>query len=350
MFLNNRWYVAALSQELENRPLGRVILGEPVVLYRVSDGSAVALEDRCVHRQAPLSLGEVVNDALQCGYHGFQYDRAGRCVRVPGQTRIPPGACVRAYPVREKQGLVYIWPGDPAQADNLEPYDWPWVDKPGWRGLYAKFQARCDYRLLIDNLLDLTHLAFAHGTTIGTMAVAEQADTQYERDGDRVRITRWMLDIPPAPAHVKATGHAGNVDRWQIIEFTPPGFVWLKVGSARAGMGAGTGAPDGKMNGVLLDRHSLHAITPATEDTTNYFWTTAHDTAQVGPDQEGVLYQQSIQAFNEDLVILEGQQQRLDTAIPTVDVNGDAGQLQARRVMERLIAAEGSAGMAPLSA
>lgn len=348
MFLKNRWYVAALSQELENRPLGRIILGEPVVLYRVSDGSAAALEDRCVHRQAPLSLGVVVNDTLQCGYHGFQYDRAGQCVGVPGQSQIPPGACVRSYPVRERQGFVFVWPGDPALAEQNEPYDWSWVDQPGWRGLYAKFHARCDHRLLIDNLLDLTHLAFAHGTTIGNMAVAEQADTQYERDGDRVRITRWMLDIPPAPAHVKATGYAGNVDRWQIIEFTPPGFVWLKVGSAKAGTSAGTnaemGAPDGKMNGVLLDRHSLHAITPATEDTTNYFWSTAHDTAQVGPDQEQVLYEQSVKAFNEDLVILEGQQQHLNPGIPTVDVIGDSGQIQARRVMERLISAEGSPG------
>ena len=97
MFLVNRWYVAAQSDELGSRPLGRSVLGDPIVLYRDSSGTAVALEDRCVHRQAPLSLGEVVGDTLQCTYHGLCYDQTGMCVGVPGQNTVPPGARVRAY-------------------------------------------------------------------------------------------------------------------------------------------------------------------------------------------------------------------------------------------------------------
>ena len=95
MFLKNRWYVACLSEELTDRPLGRKILGEPVVLYRKADGTAAALEDRCCHRQAALSLGEIEGDNLRCGYHGLLFDGTGACIEVPSQKAIPPGAQVR---------------------------------------------------------------------------------------------------------------------------------------------------------------------------------------------------------------------------------------------------------------
>jgi phenylpropionate dioxygenase-like ring-hydroxylating dioxygenase large terminal subunit len=121
-----------------------------------------------------------------------------------------------------------------------------------------------------------------------------------------------------------------------VIEYTPPGYVWLQVGSAVAG----TGIRDGRRDGVILDRHSLHLVTPETATTTHYFWTTAHATAQVNRDQEAILYEQSVKAFNEDLTIIEGQQQRLDAGIPTVDINADAGAVAVRRLFDRLLAEE----------
>jgi vanillate O-demethylase monooxygenase subunit len=140
---------------------------------------------------------------------------------------------------------------------------------------------------------------------------------------------------------VRATNDTRNVDRWQVIEFTPPGYVWLAVGSAVSG----TGVREGRRDGVLLDRHSLHLITPETPATTHYFWVMTHDTAQVDRAQEGILYEQSLKAFGEDLAIIEGQQRRLDPARPTVDVNADAGVLQVRRVFERLLDREAAAGV-----
>jgi vanillate O-demethylase monooxygenase subunit len=148
-----------------------------------------------------------------------------------------------------------------------------------------------------------------------------------------------MLDIPPAPAHVLATNDSRNVDRWQKIEFTPPGYVWLAVGSAVAG----TGIREGRRDGVLLDRHSLHLITPETDRSAHYFWVMTHDAAQVDRSQESILYEQSLKAFNEDLAIIEGQQQRLDPGRPTIDVNADAGVLQVRRVFDRLLATQRAA-------
>ncbi len=333
MYVRNRWHVAALSEELTDRPLGRVMLDEPVVLYRLADGTPVALEDRCLHRQAPLSLGWVEGDNLRCCYHGLLFDRDGCCVEVPSQTRVPPNAGLRTYPVTERQGFVFIWMGDPDCAGDVEPYDFPWAEKEGWRHLHAQFHAKCNWQLLVDNLLDVTHIAYAHRTTIGAAGVAVGAQAKTERDGDRVVVSRWMFDIDPAPTHVAATGYNGKVDRWQRVEFAPPGFIWLKVGVAKAG----TGAEKGETDGILIDRHTLHIITPETDGTCHYFWTTAHEAAAVTAEQEQIIYDQSVKAFNEDLVILEGQQTRRDAGRPTIDINADAGAIQARQVLDRLM-------------
>ena len=101
MFLRNAWYVAALDDEVSDKPLARTLLNDAVVLFRDAQGRAAALEDRCRHRGAPLSLGEVTARGLQCGYHGMAFDGQGVCTHIPGQERIPPQARVRAYPVAE---------------------------------------------------------------------------------------------------------------------------------------------------------------------------------------------------------------------------------------------------------
>lgn len=335
-YLRNRWYVGALASDIGDRPFACRVMNEPIVLFRTTSGSVIALEDRCAHRQAALSLGEVIGDRLQCGYHGFEYDGTGACVRVPTQSRIPPSAAVRTYPVREYQGFIHIWMGDPALSDTCPPYDFPFAADPAWRVRYARFHGRFDHRLLIDNLMDITHLPYAHKTTIGAVGVAEDATAKTERDGEHVRITRFMENIAPAPAHAAVTGYTDNVDRWQIIEFTPPGFVWLQVGSARAGMGSRDAAPED----ILLDRHTLHVMMPETDETTLYFWAMANKTDALTADQEDGIYAASMQAFNEDLVIIEEQQDRWRPEQETIDVGADAGLLEVRRLMARLIADE----------
>src|SRR5882757_4446416 len=88
MFIRNAWYIAAWADELGQKPLARRICNDPVVLFRDRDGRPAALVDRCCHRSAPLSLGEVVSDGIQCGYHGLTFDGSGACVAIPGQSRI----------------------------------------------------------------------------------------------------------------------------------------------------------------------------------------------------------------------------------------------------------------------
>src|SRR4051812_33235300 len=113
-FLRNQWYVAATAREIGTIPLARLICCEPVVLYRGQSGKVAALEDRCPHRKAPLSKGEVVGDDIRCGYHGVQFDAAGACTNIPSQPTIPRGFCAKSYPVVERNALIFIWMGDPA--------------------------------------------------------------------------------------------------------------------------------------------------------------------------------------------------------------------------------------------
>ena len=117
MFLRNCWYAAAWSKDLTDKPLAKTFLGAKVALFRTTSGRPAALEDRCCHRAAPLSRGEIMGDNLACGYHGLQFASTGECVLVPGQEHVPNGAKVRSYPVHERWGVVWIWMGSMMLAD-----------------------------------------------------------------------------------------------------------------------------------------------------------------------------------------------------------------------------------------
>ena len=114
----DRWWVAALSSELTDKPIARTLLGHPVVLFRLPSGEVGALEDRCCHKSLPLSCGSLEARGLRCGYHGLLFDRGGACVEIPGQDRIPAKACVSSYPVQEQDAIVWIWIGADAHANR----------------------------------------------------------------------------------------------------------------------------------------------------------------------------------------------------------------------------------------
>src|ERR1700751_5736567 len=117
-FVRNCWYVAAWEDEISaDSVLERTLLGESIVFYRASDGRVVALENRCCHRGAPLHAGRREGDSLRCPYHGMLFNAEGQCTEIPGQDRVPPRACVRSYPVAERDEMIWIWMGEPAKAD-----------------------------------------------------------------------------------------------------------------------------------------------------------------------------------------------------------------------------------------
>jgi phenylpropionate dioxygenase-like ring-hydroxylating dioxygenase large terminal subunit len=346
MFLRNFWYVAASEQEIQQKPLGRTILGEPVVIFRTEDGKVAAFEDRCAHRRLPLSMGKVIGDVLQCHYHGLRFDRTGKCVRVPGQDIIPSGARVKTFPVVERYKWIWIWMGDPALADPDKITDFHWLDDPNWGAKASYLHVKAEWRLVVDNLLDLTHLAFVHETTIGNSALVDNAAVKVQRNGDNVVVTRWMIDTPPPPTFQRV-GLKGSVDRWQIIDFLPPAFLRLDVGASPTG----TGAQEGRREGGISMRN-LNAITPETETTTHYFWGQCHSFDVNNPATTEMVFNQIQTAFLEDVAVFEGQQRAMDARpdSPQVDINADSGAIQARRIIDRLYAAEQSAIAAQVAA
>ena len=337
MYLQNCWYAAAWSREVGRALFARTICDELIVFYRTEEGQAVALEDRCAHRRAPLSKGRLMGDVLQCGYHGLEYDCSGKCVRIPGQREIPDDARVRAYPVVDKWRWLWIWMGDPLAADEDLIPDVHWNDAPGWVSPGDTLHMKGHYQLLIDNLLDLSHLSFLHERTIGTDKVAE-TPMSVETDGDRVRVIRWVIDKPAPPMFVEAGGFTENVDRWQLIEWTPPATVLIDVGCAMTG----TGAPEGDRS-QGIEARSINLITPETERTHHYLWSYARNYDVENEDLTELLYRRVGDTFLEDRDMIEGQQTRIETAPDgsrAIDLRVDSGPLQARRILERLIADE----------
>jgi phenylpropionate dioxygenase-like ring-hydroxylating dioxygenase large terminal subunit len=337
MFLRNGWYGAIWSNDLQERPVARTFLNEKVVLFRNASGQVAALEDCCCHRAAPLSKGEVSGDYLACGYHGLKFDINGQCVEVPGQSMIPRGAKVKSYPVCEKWGAVWIWMGDPAQADEAKVPKLYWLADPKWTVTPGYIHLKSNYQFLVDNLLDLTHVTYVHKNTLAGDPREATTPTKTERLPDGVRVGRWMIDFAPPPLFAKAGGFTGNVDRWQFVTWTPPSTVYLDVGCATTG----TGAPEGdRSQGISI--WSSHLVTPETESSSHYMFCFARDFAAGDAAMSKLLYEGSKATFLEDADMLEAvQTNRTGGSLEgLVDIAADVAQLQARRMLAQMIKAE----------
>ncbi len=335
----NAWYAAAWDHEVKRDLLPRTICNQKIVFWRKADGAVAAVEDACWHRLLPLSLGRIEGDDVVCGYHGLAFDGHGRCTKMPSQERLNPSACVRSFPAIQKHRFVWVWPGDPALADPALVPDLHWNDDPDWAGDGKMIPVKCDYRLVIDNLMDLTHETFVHGSSIGNAAVAETPFVTTH--GDRfATVTRWMTDIEPPPFWSGQLGKPGNVDRWQIIRFEAPCTIAIDVGVAPAG----TGAPDGdRSQGV--NGYVLNTITPETNGTCHYFWAFARNYRLADQRLTTELREGVATIFREDELVLEAQQQAIDAnpGRPFYNLNIDAGSMWARRLIDRMTEREAPA-------
>jgi phenylpropionate dioxygenase-like ring-hydroxylating dioxygenase large terminal subunit len=333
----NGWYVAAFRDEIGEKLLGRWILNQPVVLYRKADGTAVAVQGRCPHRHFPLAESRRVGDAIQCGYHGMTFGADGQCVRIPSQPTIPGVYSIRSYPLVERGLWAWIWPGDPARADESLL---PTLEEIGLsRG--PDFHARPfyyhhvpgRYQLLNDNLLDLTHLGYLHASTIGT---DDDAATPEVRDLDARRLSsrRHMHDTPPAPLITRRFGVTDNVDRLSGMDFFFPGFhagiSETRLRSGEPGQGR-----------VVVSSRVWHAVTPAQRTTTNYFF------AMGSKDREGIesLVELLRPVIAEDAFATEQIEKMVSTLgdeLPTeLLLKSDTTAFQGRRVLQALMTAEG---------
>lgn len=338
MFLNNAWYAASWSADLPaGTPVARTFLNQPVVLFRTAEGAPVALEDRCCHRAAPLSRGVCLDGTIECGYHGLRFDATGACVHIPGQSRIPPDAKVRSYAVRERHNVVWIWMGDADRADEDDIPDYPWLDDPGWVAATGYIPMKGHYQLLIDNLLDFTHVTYLHKNTLSADPAEATVPVKVARTDSTVSVERWITGLDAPPLFARAGGFNGKVDRWQTTTWRAPSTLAFDVGCAAAGTGAQAGD---RSHGISI--WSMHLITPETETSTHYHWGYVRNFALDDAAMTRLLHDGAEATFMEDVDMIEAQQKNLDggSVEGLVDINADNPPLQMRRIMDRLIAAE----------
>lgn len=339
-FLMNCWYVAAWDHELiDGRLLARTILDRPVVLYKGDSGLVVALDDRCCHRGAKLSKGRLEGDRVRCMYHGLLFDDSGKCVQIPGQDNVPAKMGVRCYPVVERDHLVWIWMGDPAQADPALILDIPYLHDAGWRGMPGYLHYDANYLLIVDNLSDFAHLAFVHTRTLGGSEeyAFKTRPVAIERQERGFRVERWHMNASPPPFHRKVVRNTDPVDRRNIGQMHVPGIFLLETLFSPAG----TGAEKGNLSGAKQYRN-CQFFTPETSRTTHFFWNYLHDYALDDPNVARSLHDSMVEGFLEDKAIIEGQQKTLeaDPQFRMQAIAADAPLSHFRRTLARLIDAE----------
>jgi len=334
--VKNSWYVIAWAEDVGHRqPLGRTVLGEPVVLFRALDGTVAAMEDRCAHRRMPLSLGRLTeDDRLVCPYHGLTYDRHGKCVLVPGQES-PGQIQLRTYPVEERSGLVWIWTGHPRNADVALIPDTSWLDRPGWKTTRLYRHAKANYLLLNDNLADLLHVAYLHIPSGGGNEHMGPADTSFKADERGYHFVRETRNIPSPAGYGRLSNARGNVDRWHVADFLAPSFYRIFTGVAETGTGgADSTLPMGRGRWTIAPHHF---VTPETEKTTHYFQVVGHEWP---PSSDSWRFLNSV--IDEDVWAIEHQQSNIDLQpeAPNRAIASDGPMMAMRKIVERMVAAE----------
>ncbi len=348
MFLGDAWYVAAWSDEVtSSAPFARRICGQPIVLYRDSGGRAAALYDSCCHRGAPLSIGNITAQGLQCAYHGLVFARDGRCVEIPAQDLIPKKARVRSYPVEEKDQFIWIWMGDPARADASRIVEYPFHGDKRWPHQHDVCHVESSYLILADNLMDLTHLAYVHTSNVGGEARAlVEAQMQVSPTERGIFVKRWMPSCSPPPTYRKCVDLPERVDRWQEFEFIAPGAVLQWNGA----VGTGQGAQDPAKREGGFSLRLLHCLTPETETTCHYFWSAAHGHQADDPEATTRLCAEIRKAVDEDKRIVEAQQRRVKETGEDwlVDIRSDTARVAMRRALAAAMKASGPVMSGPL--
>jgi phenylpropionate dioxygenase-like ring-hydroxylating dioxygenase large terminal subunit len=332
----HQWYVAAFDDELlPGQLLARTYLGENVVLFRAPDGRPKALRDRCPHRFAPLSAGKLQGDTIQCGYHGLTFDAAGTCVRNP-HGPAPKAACVKPYAMRERHRLLWIWMGDAANADDQLIPDFSAVAAAPEHAYFRGYlPTACDTMLLVDNILDLSHVDYLHPTTLGSGALSRTKATVEDLSERSVKIS-WISsgDIAPPAFDMHLREQGQRTDQWTEVTWTAPSNMLLSVGATLQG--------EARSQGVAT--LNLHLGTPERAGHTHYWYWTTRDFA-ISAEANAFIRPMVESVFRgEDKPMLEAQQSRMGEhefwSLKPVLLPVDAGAVRARRKLAAILESE----------
>jgi phenylpropionate dioxygenase-like ring-hydroxylating dioxygenase large terminal subunit len=325
------WYVAAVTGEIGRVPLSRRLLDRPVVLYRQESGQIVALADQCGHRGYPLSKGRLNGDNIECGYHGFQYDPTGACVKVPSQPSPPYGACVARYPIREIGPFVWIWLGEPGRENTRAVPALPWLTGQGWASSGTTLRVNANYMLVHEHYLDLTHIPWVHPQetppTIGRVAPLDEIQVSETS----VTFSRKLPEAPLADWEAVATGLPRDRAhrRRHYGTFISPAVLaegWDVFGA------------DGQVFGQVR----IQAVTPETPSSTHLFWQFCRNYRLDDDHVAQHLHAVFEQVMRVDIDVVETIQSNVgyQGAADGFRVSADAGVLKVRRIVESMLAQE----------
>lgn len=340
IYVRNAWYVAAWSRDLPvGKPLAVTILGERIVIWRGEARGLHALEDRCVHRLAPLSLGRCEGEGLRCMYHGLLFGADGRVVEIPGQDMIPLGARVKRYAVAERHGWIWLWMGDAATAEEGLIPPVIGLDHPDFLLGDGQLDYAAEARLISDNLLDFSHLSFVHANSFGEgpdFAGTPARITPLDRG---IRYERWV-ESTVGSAYRKTEQ---PMDTFLTYDFMLPGILIMKGGVFPLGMAGKCdyGMPDFALATSDVTATS-QAVTPVTEKSARYFFAWGPRRDHGDEAYRDALMGVAGQAFQEDKVMIEAQQRVIDATpdpqvMPTAH---DRGVTLFNRLVERLARSE----------
>lgn len=332
----NCWWVAAHGSEITDRPVLRWVLETPVALYRKTNGDPVALHNRCPHRWAPLSMGEVAGDDLVCPYHGSQFAPDGRCVKVPTQNSAPSSLQVRSYPAIERYGFIWVWTGSVDLADpELIPTDLAFLSDPKWHTVWGYKPVNGNYMQIKENVLDLTHFAFLHKKSLGITGWDRPPAVEVTEARVTFRQLFHMAPLPPVyaiPAG-KPPGKPINRDNWGTLVSPAVNYGAVDMHDPNPG-------PNG------LERFSMrivHLTTPVSISRTHYFWAFARDHGE--PYDYEAMRAGADVVFGEDIAMVEATQAMAQCSIDQehaveVSVTADRAAIEGRRKVAALVAAE----------
>jgi phenylpropionate dioxygenase-like ring-hydroxylating dioxygenase large terminal subunit len=342
-FLKNAWYAAAWSHEVVGQPFRRVLLSEPVVMYRKRDGEAIAFTNICPHRFAPLHLGAIVDDAIECPYHGLRYNSAGECVFNPdGDGRVPPGERLRRFPLLERHGTLWIWMGrQPPDESKLPNFSFL-TDPDHYRAVTGLIEVNADYRFVLDNLLDAAHVAKVHHDTLACEAIT-RAKTEVVLQGNAIWANRWCPNGALSPiwkmmwAMERGPSEA-MFDQWANAGWDAPSLVTSDLAVTLTGQPMEAG----------LRTMASHFLTPETESKTHYFWSICRNFRL-----DDSAFDQQIRAGTEYAFVEQDEKmlRAIQEQVGGTDfwarrpmlLHADQAPVRVRRALESMISAENEA-------
>jgi nitrite reductase/ring-hydroxylating ferredoxin subunit len=330
-YLRNAWYMFGWEQDIGQELVSKTILGRQVLVMRSSDGSLSAMDDRCPHRFAPLSMGRRQGDTIACRYHGLVFDSSGQCVHNPFSDLIPPGCKVTTYPLEVKHRGVWLWMGDAEAADPGFIPDFSFLDEPGH--LLSTFHIGADYRLIIDNLMDLSHIEFLHTDSFGGGGSILHGELSVREEHPYIYALWEMDNIAPPPWATAMVEPGAKVDHWLDMRWSAPGSLLIEIGLT------GAGAP--REPGIIPPLLGAHILTPETDTSSHYFYSTA-PAAQSPVDPDAPKGVSALE--DEDKPMLEAIQRAMGDAefwsLRPAILSVDTGSVRVRRRLAKMISDE----------